>query len=151
MIFLFPFFLWGNSLRKPLPWFLAKLPINYEELNRKISKREHLKVFFLGGGGIRPFKIISLISKPILRWGENGKSLRKTTWPPASRMTRARFEPQWSDEEQFRVLKTSIHIHSAKGSIFVQMRLEPTAVREQVVGSLSTWPGWLLFLLFMLP
>ena len=49
----------------------------------------------------------SFWAEPIIRLGENGRSLRKTTWPPASRT--------WLD------------------SLVTQARLKPTAVRWQAI------------------
>ena len=55
-------------------------------------------LFFLFGFSIKI--IFSFWAESIVKWGENGRSLRKTTWPPASRtwlvshVTPARLEPR---------------------------------------------------------
>ena len=72
-------------------------------------------------GDVRPVKIISFIlSRIIFKVGENGRSPRKTTWLPASRIWLVSRDPsrartQW-DYERFRALKISVRNHSATGA-----------------------------------
>ena len=83
-----------------------------------ITKENMINLFF--NRVLQSIKIISLIlSRAIIRWGQNGRSQRKTIWPPASRswlvlhVTRARLEPtavRWGVQFLISVLN-----HSSKG------------------------------------
>ena len=85
----------------------------------------------------------SFLAESIVRWGKNGRSPRKNTWPPASRIwllshvTRAR---RW-DDEQFRALKISVLNHSATGwpETFWQVKSFDSQKFWQLNPETSTW------------
>ena len=87
----------------------------FQEL--QVFGSQNIFLFWFGFYG--PSRLFhSFWTESIGRGDENGRSSRKTTWPPASRtwLVSLDSKPQQWDDERFRALKMSILNHSAMGA-----------------------------------
>ena len=113
--------------------------------NSKTEQASLIFFFFFWFGFYSPSRLFhSFWAKLISRWGENGRSPRKTTWPPTSTTSLVSYvtpklgsNPQRWDDERFRALKIRGLNNSDTGAAMLVWVLPGRTILE--TGFLLIW------------